>query len=81
MPKKLSQDERLKYAAFPNLYLDLMIGEPQSPCRCYVYELDKLTQFGLRRGAHALECPVYRPSLDPVDAANDQETRTHYIGG
>ena len=51
-------------------------------CQSYAAALDYLTRFGLRRGAHALDCPVYRPSLDPVDAAQDQETRTHYtIGG
>ena len=56
---------------------------PRLPsCRCYAAALDQLTRFGLRRGAHALDCPVYRPSLDPVDAAQDQKTRTHYtIGG
>jgi hypothetical protein len=50
-------------------------------CRCYAAALDQLTRFGLRRGAHALDCPIYRPSLDPVDAANDQETRDHYTKG
>jgi hypothetical protein len=51
-------------------------------CRCYAAALDKETQFGLHRGAHALDCPMYRPSLDPVDAAQDQEARDHYtIGG
>ena len=47
-------------------------------CTCYVADLDAETQFGLRWGAHGLECPRYRRSLDPVDDANDQEFRaTH----
>ena len=47
-------------------------------CTCYVAELDAETQFGLRWGAHGLECPRYRRSLDPVDDANDQDYRaTH----
>ena len=50
-------------------------------CRCYAAALDKETQFGLHRGAHDPACPVYRPSLDPVDAAQDQETRDHYTKG
>ena len=50
-------------------------------CRCYVLTLDALTRFGLRRGAHALDCPEYRESPDPVDTAQDQETRTHYTKG
>ena len=50
-------------------------------CRCYAAALDPVTRFGLRRGAHDPACPVYRPSLDPVDAAQDQETRDHYTKG
>ena len=47
-------------------------------CTCYVADLDAEAQFGLRWGAHGLECPRYRRSLDPVDDANDQEFRaTH----
>ena len=47
-------------------------------CTCYVAELDAETQFGLRWGAHGLECPRYRRSLDPVDDADDQDYRaTH----
>ena len=49
-----------------------------APCTCYVAELDAETQFGLRWGAHGLECPRFNRSLDPVDDANDQEFRaTH----
>ena len=50
-------------------------------CRCYAAALDPVTRFGLHRGAHDPACPVYRPSLDPVDAAQDQETRDHYPKG
>ena len=61
--------------------LDRWTFTPTS-CRCYAAALDPEDRFGLRRGAHALDCPIYRPSLDPVDAAQDQKTRTHYtIGG
>jgi len=59
-----------------------MLRRLPSLCRCYVAALDYLTRFGLRRGAHAQDCPIYRPSRDPVDAAQDQKTRTHYtLGG
>jgi hypothetical protein len=47
-------------------------------CTCYVADLDAEAQFGLRWGAHGLECPRFNRSLDPVDDANDQEFRaTH----
>ena len=44
-------------------------------CRCYVGGLPSDMQFELRWGAHALDCPVYRPSRDPVDNAKDAEVR------
>lgn len=44
-------------------------------CNCYVSKLKPETQFSLRYGAHALACPVYRVSRDPVDAADDSDFR------
>ena len=50
--------------------------EPMQPeCRCYVRRLTEEARFSLRYGAHALTCPVYRPSLDPVDRRADEELR------
>lgn len=46
-----------------------------SLCRCYVQLLPRHHQFQLRWGAHALDCPAYRPSLDPVDDEKDTEVR------
>ena len=46
-----------------------------SKCNCYVRYLDEETRFCLHYGAHERDCPVYRPSLDPVDRANDEEYR------
>ncbi len=40
-------------------------------CMCYVATLPARDRFAIRRGAHSALCPVYRPSLDPVDRAND----------
>ena len=44
-------------------------------CDCYVRTLPAPTQMELRYGAHALACPVYRRSLDPLDRAYDEEYR------
>ena len=44
-------------------------------CNCYVRYLDDETRFCLHYGAHEETCPVYRPSLDPVDRAHDEEFR------
>lgn len=44
-------------------------------CRCYVRDLPREHQLQLRWGAHALDCPTYCPSQDPVDNAKDNEVR------
>ena len=44
-------------------------------CDCYVRFLDKVTRYGLHYGAHNIDCPQYRVSLDPVDRANDEAFR------
>ena len=44
-------------------------------CNCWVATKSEEERFGIRYGAHALECPAFQQSLDPVDAANDQELR------
>lgn len=49
-------------------------------CRCYVRSLPEQYQFELRWGAHALDCPAYRPSADPVDNAKDAEVRRAFSG-
>jgi hypothetical protein len=48
-------------------------------CNCYVSQLSDRERFVIRWGAHDPECPVFSPSLDPVDAVDDAETRLHYI--
>ena len=48
-----------------------MTTSPAVFCNCYVSNLDLEVQFSLRYGAHALSCPVYRASSDPVDNAED----------
>ncbi len=40
-------------------------------CTCYIEALPPADRFTIRRGAHSLLCPVYRPSLDPVDRDAD----------
>lgn len=47
----------------------------ENPCDCYVATLSPEDRFGLRYGAHALECPIYRVSGDPVDRAKDERIR------
>ena len=47
-------------------------------CTCYVGSLSDEARFSIHYGAHALDCPVYRPSLDPVDAMHDQDLRSRY---
>jgi hypothetical protein len=44
-------------------------------CTCYVLGLSAEAQFSLHYGAHALDCPTYRPSRDPVDRCNDDRYR------
>lgn len=46
-------------------------------CNCYVSRLSDYRQFTIRYGAHALHCPVYRESRDPVDHIKDAYTRHH----
>ena len=50
-------------------------------CNCYVGRLGDEALFTLHYGAHNPSCPVYRVSLDPVDIANDADTRTHFEAG
>lgn len=51
----------------------------QNPrCQCWVAQLSPPLCFATRRGAHALDCPVYRPSLDHVDALKDKELRERF---
>lgn len=49
-------------------------------CNCYVARLSAEAQFTLRYGAHSLNCPVYRPSLDPVDQLHDSDWRAYHEG-
>ena len=42
-----------------------------SDCTCWVRTLPPEEAFAVRYGAHSVACPVYRPSADPVDRAND----------
>ena len=44
-------------------------------CKCYVRGLSPEVQFCLRWGAHSTYCPIYRPSLDPVDRIKDEAFR------
>jgi hypothetical protein len=44
-------------------------------CNCPVAHLPECTRWSLHYGAHALDCPVYSPSLDPVDAMHDARLR------
>ena len=44
-------------------------------CTCWVSKESAEMRFGIRWGAHSLQCPQYRVSLDPVDALNDAELR------
>ena len=48
-------------------------------CNCYVRYLDDEARFCLHYGAHETNCPVYRPSLDPVDRAHDEDFRADTI--
>lgn len=49
--------------------------DTQPDCRCYVRRLTEEARFGLRCGAHALDCPTYHPSRDPIDRAADEDFR------
>ena len=48
---------------------------PDSTCTCPARRLPAEVQFGMRFGAHALTCPAYRRSRDPLDADHDAQTR------
>ena len=50
-------------------------------CDCWVSERTEEEQFGIRFGAHNPTCPMFRPSLDPVDAVHDAELRRYYEVG
>lgn len=47
-------------------------------CQCWVSKLTDEERFSVRYGAHNPQCPVFRPSLDPVDALNDVGVRPKY---
>ena len=47
-------------------------------CQCYVKNLPPEVRFGLHYGTHALDCPVYRVSRDPVDVQHDSDVRARY---
>jgi len=40
-------------------------------CTCWVRTLPPEEAFAIRYSAHSVTCPVYRPSADPVDRAQD----------
>jgi hypothetical protein len=47
-------------------------------CDCWVKDEPEAGRFELRNGAHNPTCPVYRVSLDPVDALKDADIRRRY---
>lgn len=44
-------------------------------CNCWVRNVPEPECWSLHNGAHELDCPVFRVSLDPVDAMHDAEVR------
>ena len=44
-------------------------------CNCWVKDEAAEDRFCIRYGAHSESCPVYRPSLDPVDRFKDEALR------
>lgn len=46
-------------------------------CNCWVKRLTAEQSFGVRNGAHNPACPIFRPSMDPVDAVKDAEIRLY----
>lgn len=44
-------------------------------CVCYVSELPAPSRVAAHYGEHNPSCPVYRPSLDPVDRKRDARLR------
>ena len=51
---------------------------PMLRCHCWVSREPAEHQFSIRYGAHDEICPVYRPSLDPVDRRHDEELRRRH---
>ncbi len=47
----------------------------ETGCNCWVRDRPPEERFSIRYGAHDVRCPMWAPSLDPVDAANDAELR------
>lgn len=70
-----------EYAATILKHVEAVPASEPNGCTCYVADLDAEAQFCLRWGAHGLECPRYRRSLDPVDDANDQDYRATHSPG
>lgn len=51
-------------------------------CDCWVRLQSEVDRFGIRFGAHNPTCPVFKPTLDPVDNYHDAELRAqHEVGG
>ena len=44
-------------------------------CPCWVASRPEEERFSLHYGAHSASWPQYRPSLDPVDRAHDDDAR------
>lgn len=66
-----AEDVMARFIAFDGSELP----SPVPGCDCWVARQPLLVQFGTRRGAHGLACPLYRPSRDPVDRCKDVELR------
>jgi hypothetical protein len=50
-------------------------------CRCWVRLQPEEDRYVIRCGAHNPECPMFRPSHDPVDNLHDAELRAqHEVG-
>jgi hypothetical protein len=47
----------------------------KSGCSCWVSRYPVEETYSIRNGAHNPECPVFRPSVDPVDALHDAQIR------
>jgi hypothetical protein len=47
-------------------------------CTCYIRLFHQQARSEIRWGAHALDCPSYRESGDPVDRAKDEKLRESY---
>ena len=49
--------------------------EGEMNCNCWVSKATEEVQVCTRWGAHNPQCPVYSPSLDPVDQIKDNHQR------